>query len=595
MCGITGIIGRVDKGDLKTMTDTLEHRGPDGDGFWINDNSDVGFGHRRLSIIELSDKGSQPMQIDNNNYVITFNGEIYNYIELRKELESLGIVCTTGTDTEVLIKAYKLWGEDCLSKLDGMFAFAIWDEYKQEMFCARDRFGEKPFFFTRQNGALYFASEIKSFWSVGIQKNYNNQRIFHFLNSGSVNPYYLKGSTFFNEINELKPGHFLKVKLDLSSVEQEYWNVSSIKPSQDTFAQATEKQFHLLDQSVMRRLRSDVPVGSSLSGGLDSSILVSLLPNHSKDRQSTFSARFDGFKFDEGAYIDAVLEKKDIDAQRVSPTSENFLNSLENLLYHQDEPINSASVFLQYSVMELAKKHNVTVLLDGQGADEHLGGYYSFVRSYLRELKRNKNLKFKKVKREFESSLNQSFEFGFLEKKFTGIPKILKILEKARSNKLQNRGVSKEFYDQFKSDPNPKRDFSSFQDCRHSHINDGFLQELLRYADRNSMAHSREVRLPYLDHKLVEYNCSLPVEYFLKDGWTKHIQRKAFENIIPSQIAWRKEKVGYVAPQEEWLAQNLVKEEIERSYLNLQKEGFISDKKSTDKWRTLMISNFMGL
>ena len=170
MCGITGIIGRVDKGDLKMMTDTLEHRGPDGDGFWINDNSDVGFGHRRLSIIELSDKGSQPMQIDNNNYVITFNGEIYNYIELRKELESLGIVCKTGTDTEVLIKAYKLWGEDCLSKLDGMFAFAIWDEYKQEMFCARDRFGEKPFFFTRQNGALYFASEIKALLEFNISR-----------------------------------------------------------------------------------------------------------------------------------------------------------------------------------------------------------------------------------------------------------------------------------------------------------------------------------------------------------------------------------------------------------------------------------------
>jgi asparagine synthase (glutamine-hydrolysing) len=374
MCGIAGILKYnntfVDSNELQRMTDAIIHRGPDGEGHWVNNKKNIGFGHRRLSIIDLSDNGKQPMHYADGRYAITFNGEIYNYIELKEQLIKKGYQFYSDSDTEVLLALYQDKKENCLTYLDGMFAFAIWDEKEQELFCARDRFGEKPFHYYQDPTQFVFGSEIKEFWALGIERKVSAYRAELFLKHGLVDDYKDVTSTYYEGIKKLDAAHYMRVTSSGKIQITKYWQINE---ETELFAgsieDAAEHFLNLLTESVGLRLRSDVPVGSSLSGGLDSSSLVMLIDQlkGANLKQNTFSARFKNFEKDEGKYVETVVKAcKNVEVHYTWPDENYFLEVFDKVNYHQDEPYGSASIIAQYAVMEHAKKSNVTVLLDGQ-------------------------------------------------------------------------------------------------------------------------------------------------------------------------------------------------------------------------------------
>ena len=392
MCGITGILS-FDSKEIKSevihsMNNQQIHRGPDGEGIWINDTSNVGLGHRRLSILDLSERGAQPMHLANNRFSITFNGEIYNYVELKKELLDSGVSFSTETDTEVLLVLYTKYGADCLQKLDGMFAFSIWDDVKKELFCARDRFGEKPFYFYKDSNRFVFASEMKALFAAGVTKSINTERVGGYLKYNAIVDHHDLSSTFYKDIYQLEASNFLLINNSGNVTKTKYWELNNTLNSTPTIKEASVRFRELFEQSVKRRLRADVSVGSSLSGGLDSSSIVRVIDElkNKTQKQKTFSARFKDFDKDEGEYIEAVINRSNVDAHYTWPDGDKFINDLEKVAYHQEEPFQSASISAQWEVMKFAKEHNTNVLMDGQGADEYLAGYHSLILPYLKDL-----------------------------------------------------------------------------------------------------------------------------------------------------------------------------------------------------------------
>lgn len=582
MCGIAGIYSYSKKSieleELKGMTKVIIHRGPDGEGHWINETRNVGFGHRRLAIIDLTDKGHQPMHYIGNRYTITFNGEIYNYIELRKFLKKEGYNFNSDSDTEVILALYDLRREDCLSDLDGMFAFAIWDEVEQTLFCARDRFGEKPFHYYNDGKRFIFASEIKQFWALNIRKEVKEEQILEYINDGFINDDTIPGSTFYHGICKLDAAHYLIIKNGSTPKISKYWDIN-LKGAKflGSIEEAAEKFLLLLTNSIKIRLRSDVPVGSSLSGGLDSSAIVMLIDSIKRENviQNTFSARFKNFVKDEGVHIKKVVEScKRLNAHYIWPDQNYFEKVIDKVIFHQDEPFGSVSIIAQYSVMELAKQNGVTVLLDGQGADEYLAGYLPFYLTYLNQLYYTESSDYAdefKSYNNFHSAIlpyksingNETLrmKLGRYKKSIFGLPK-------PYSNALQN-----ELY---------------------KHLTMDGLQDLLRYADRNSMAHSREIRLPFLSHELVEFAFSLPDNYKLKSGWTKYILRKSMENILPSSICWRTDKIGYEAPQIEWMNSPSIMDSIFKASKRFNIKTKKKDISHVDvNWRLLMLEKYV--
>ncbi len=391
MCGIAGIISmnphHVSTERLKAMTDSIAHRGPDGEGFWLNENKTVGFGHRRLAIIDLSDAGKQPMHLF-NRYSITCNGEIYNYPELKEVLKEKGYAFRTQTDTEVILAAYDHWKDECLQQFDGMFAFAIWDEVEQTLFTARDRFGEKPFYYFFDGEQFVFASEMKALWAAGVEKKINHSMLLNYIGLGWVkNPADLS-QTFYENISSLPQSHYLKLDMRTGKNEiGQYWDLDKETQTTLSEAEAIEQFFQLFNTSIKRRLRSDVEVGTSLSGGLDSSSIAATISqlqtnNH---KLQTFTASFPGFEKDETAYAKQIADKFQLQHHLVTPTAETLLNDIEKLIRHQEEPFQSSSIYAQYKVYELAKQQGVKVILDGQGADETLGGYHKYIHWFLQE------------------------------------------------------------------------------------------------------------------------------------------------------------------------------------------------------------------
>ncbi len=347
MCGIAGIISSnpalINTAALKKMADTLEHRGPDGEGFWINEKNNAGFGHRRLSVIDLSDSAAQPMHYM-NRYTIVFNGEIYNYLELRLELNKAGYFFNTGSDTEVILAAYDLYKFRCLQYFDGMFAFAIWDEELQQLFAARDRFGEKPFYYFSQDDTFKFASEMKALWANGVEKNIDKKMLLNYLALGHVQNPSDKAQTFYKNIHSLKPAHYLLLQAPSNRFSiVHYWDINKQVSQNFTEAQALHKLEHLLTGSVHRRLRSDVRLGACLNGGLDNSTIVAFINSlfqkrNSDTRLKTFSAVFPGFQKDESSYIRLVTERFKILNYQVTPDAPGLINDFEKLCDHQEEP-----------------------------------------------------------------------------------------------------------------------------------------------------------------------------------------------------------------------------------------------------------------
>jgi asparagine synthase (glutamine-hydrolysing) len=578
MCGIAGIIKlnktKIDIKTIKNMTNIIQHRGPDAEGIWLNSDKTIGFGHRRLSIIAIGNDGAQPMNYFDNRYTITYNGEIYNYLEIKEILLIKGVFFNTNSDTEVILASYHIYKEKCLDLFDGMFSFVIYDSLENKVFCARDRFGEKPFHYCIYENSFYFGSEIKQFWAAGIPKIIDDVKITSFIETGFLESKISKEKTFYKNVLRLDAAHYISLNLDSPKISPvKYWDIDLNKPKYSgNFEDATKIFYSLLHESVKLRLRSDVQLGSSLSGGLDSSTIVSLinLISENAPNQNTFSARFKDYDKDEGYYIKQILDScKNLTDYNVWPDSNYFNDVFEKVIYYQDEPFGSSSSVAQYAVMELAKSKGVKVLLDGQGADEYLAGYPGYYEQYLNQLyhssKHNYYKELKKYNQLHNSNIRNFSETMTLRMKCGLFKK--KILNQTMP--FNNKLSEMLYYDT---------------------MNNG-LKDLLRFADRNSMAHSVEVRLPFLSHKLVEFVFGLPDNYKLSDGWSKYILRNSMQQYLPDKITWRVDKIGYEPPQQSWLSHPLWQQEISNSYKYFQVEKEINNQNKgiIDKdWRVLI-------
>ncbi|MBC7826482.1 MAG: asparagine synthase (glutamine-hydrolyzing) [Chitinophagaceae bacterium] len=583
MCGIAGIISsdpdRFNTAIVQKMTMALSHRGPDGDSIWTNPSQQVLFGHRRLSIIDLSENGRQAMHYQ-SRYTIIYNGEIYNYLEIKGDLQKKGYSFQTLSDTEVILAAYECYQEQCLQLFDGMFSFSIWDEQQQTLFAARDRFGEKPFYYFHDTvgNILWFASEIKALSAAGIGISVNNRQLSMYLSLGYPDDPSDPETTFYNNIKQLPAANFLLYDLPGRKLTtHQYWKLDKEKQITISEPRAFETFNDLFKVSIARRLRSDVPLGTSLSGGLDSSAVTAMIHNQTNSAgRKTFSSVFPGFIKDESLHIERVATAFKLENYAVTPTPEEFTRDFEKLLYHHESPISSASVYLQYRVFELAKQHDVKVLLDGQGADEILGGYTKYIHLYLQELiHQNKFSEFqieKKALRSNQMPFNWTWK-NYVAAKFTHLSKTR--LEKRESDAIKrNSDLVPDFFRQnLNGNTISKPHVSKLNDILYFNTCLSGLQELLRYADRNSMAHGREVRLPFLSHELVEFIFSLPSHFKIHDGWTKWILRKTVEKKLPRETVWRKDKIGFEPPQKSWMEHILV-----RDYLHESKKKLVDKK-----------------
>jgi asparagine synthase (glutamine-hydrolysing) len=587
MCGIAGIIQSSpdnQRGELvKKMTEAIAHRGPDGEGFWQNDESTTFFGHRRLSIIDLSLNAAQPLHY-NDRFVIIHNGEIYNYIELREELVGKGYSFRSQTDTEVIAAAYAEWGDECVDQFDGMFSFAIWDKKEKELFAARDRFGEKPFFYSydQQKRLFWFASEMKALWAGGLKQSPNLKMLFNFLTIGYVDNPNNPQETFDNNIEKLPPAHFLKIKTSagFEVTIEKYWDLDpEFVNKKVSDKDALEKFRELFQTSVKRRLRSDVSLGTSLSGGLDSSSIVATILQHetSNLKLQTFSAIFPAFEKNEERYIDEVTKHFSLQSHRAIIHEDEIPSLLQKVIHYQDEPFGSAGTLPQFKVFSLAADHNVKVLLDGQGADETLAGYHKYYKWYWQELFLKRKLaRSGELKAAKKNGVNENFgirnviaaivpEFAsvFLERQY--------LLNALRQEDLTKDFVHFQSREAYYTTPTifSLNGALYFNTCMHG------LEELLRYADRNSMAHGREVRLPFLSHELVEFIFSLPSHFKIRQGWTKWILRQSMTGHLPQDITWRKDKVGFEPPQQQWMKHHAVMELIHEGKRRLVKEKIL--------------------
>ena len=392
MCGISGIVNRdnraVEEEEIKKINSLIAHRGPDDEGYYFASN--FAFGHRRLSILDLSSDGHQPMSYL-DRYTITYNGEIYNYIEIKEELTTCGYSFSSQTDTEVVLASYDRWGSDCVNRFNGMWAFALYDKQKEIIFCSRDRFGIKPFYYTRIKNRFIFGSEIKQLLEFYSERFVNRKILVDFLVAGAVEH---TNETFFENIFKLEQSHNLIYNLKTHTINIEnYYRLSQNIKSQDlTMDESVQEYKKRLYRAVELRLRSDVKVGTSLSGGLDSSALCAiasrLYHQNSSDRFMAIHAKSIEKKTDESFYAKVVAMECGLDLHIVEPSSEDFLKSMDELIYTMEEPYGGASVYMQYFVMQEAKRLGCKVMLDGQGGDETLLGYNRYFVLYLKEVLR---------------------------------------------------------------------------------------------------------------------------------------------------------------------------------------------------------------
>ncbi len=567
MCGISGLIGLkpVNLATLDAMTNILAHRGPDDAGTWASSDRRQALGHRRLSIIDTSDGGHQPMV--RGGQVVTFNGEIYNYLEVREHLIAEGAVFTSKSDTEVLLAAYQMWGDGFLDELNGMFAFAILDNDRHRLICARDRYGEKPFLFHASETRFAFASEYKALLPLaGVPSSINEVRLFRFLDDPSRG---LDDSrqTVFAGIQQLLPGEVLTLDLnDLSYSIRRYWTLKpddNVRGLNETDAQAQFRD--LLTDSVRIRMRSDVPLGSCLSGGLDSSSVVCIGRRlvGADPVYDTFTGRFKGSDRDESEWADIVASHAHTRQHIADPTPDGLLEDVAGFIWTNELPVGSTSQYAQWSVFELAKASGTTVLLDGQGGDELLGGYEQYFEAYLAALHATGDdadigQETKRIRDRYPAAL------------LTGKQRSLRRLPPAVRHLaagLSGSGSDFKFGVRWPlsrrlappDDPGADRP-RGLNQLTEALFEDSFrtnLPVLLRYGDRNSMAHSREVRLPFCDHRLAEFVFSLPPRMLMGGGQTKRLLRGAMRGIVPDTILDRWNKQGFVPPQSDWFQRSL--------------------------------------
>jgi asparagine synthase (glutamine-hydrolysing) len=598
MCGITGIVateGVVSPPVLQRMTDLLAHRGPDGAGFMVaagswghlhhsfrdragtslTDTIRVALGHRRLAILDLSDRGLQPMGIPDGRTWVVFNGEIYNYRELRSSLQSRGHVFRTRTDTEVVLRAYMEWGEACLAQFDGMFAFAVWDDTRARLFCARDRLGIKPFYYATPPGLFVFASEIKSLLAhPDCRREVDDVAAAGFLVHSNCD---YAERTLFRGIRSLPAAHSLT--LDASTgriVTRPYWRLAPAPPCDDGCEDRVAAVREALIAAVRTHLVSDVRIGSCLSGGLDSSTLVGIIGKLSSedpssasavgDRLYTFTSCFDDRAFDEREYALAVANSVGAQAHLVFPSPSDFWSEFERMAWYQDMPFGVLSFYAQWRVMRAAREAGVKVLIDGQGGDEVFGGYAKFRYAYLASLLRASRLT--AVTRELVGMVRRRDGYFFdLRRGYRYLPRYMRRALKVDS--LLQRVLRRDWHQTVADESTPatrwwryareanNRQSTLLQRVQVDDITIDTLPQLLRMEDRSSMAFSIEARVPLLDHRVVELGLSLPDHLKVHDGWSKYAVRRAMAGLLPERVRLRTTKLGFAAPDRTWLTGDL--------------------------------------
>jgi asparagine synthase (glutamine-hydrolysing) len=563
MCGICGIIelnGRkTEEKNLRLMMKTMKHRGPDDEGIFQEGN--VGLGFVRLSIIDLSPAGHQPMFSDCGQYVLVYNGEIYNYIELREELQVKGYTFRTKTDSEVLLKSYLEWGEECLHRFNGMWAFVIYNRNEKTIFAARDRFGIKPFYYLQNQDFFAFASEIPPLLTLlQVKPQPDYQSIFDYLVFNRTDQ---TERTFFSEVKKLQHGHILLMDLNQHSrvgilVGRQWYNLKERVLKSEGFKNPQEYK-ELFTSAIGLRLRSDVPVGVCLSGGLDSSSIVSiLLHDFKKSDLNTFSAVYKkGQKGDETEYINefnSSLTKMFF----ASPDAGSLEKDLIQFVKAHGEPISSTSPYAQYIVMKLAQGE-VVVTLDGQGADEQLAGYHYFFGFFFKDLLTHGQLN-RLISEMFHYLAKHNSLMGIKSFLFFMMPHRIRTKLKINEKGYLNPVFAKTFSNTSSIGYNLYGS-KTLTDALLDHF-EYKLEHLLKWEDRNSMWFSLEARVPFLDYRLVEKTIATSNALKIWKGTTKHILREAMKGILPDKIYNRQDKVGFGTPQDEWFREQALQKII---------------------------------
>lgn len=556
----------VDSKRLKEMNDSIQHRGPDGEGFYYYGN--VGFGHRRLSILDLSDLGAQPMKYG-ENLTITYNGEVYNYIEIRESLKQKGYVFTSGTDTEVILASYQEWGEECVHRFNGMWAFAIHDIKRNIVFISRDRFGVKPLHYFEDQQSFLFGSEIKQILTQVVDRKVNMQMLFDYLYLGY---HHHTNFTFFENILSLAPGHNLIFNLNTGQYQISKWYTFDVKEQfKDLSFDEAQRLFEsTIDTAIHLRLRSDVRVGTCLSGGMDSSYIATVA---AKEYNATSGESFKAITAqsiekatDESSFAKMVVNSAALDWKITRPETDDFLRSIESVIESQEEPFGSPSIIMQYFVMKKAKEEGCIVLLDGQGGDEALLGYDRYYAAYINQQKGifNKIKTAIKITKNSKLSLKDVILYTlYFSNASIRVARQLKRNKfvKQQFKSFLNRSLIKTISDASKN----------LTDLQRFEITQGQLQKLLKYEDRNSMRFSIETRVPFVDFNVMELSISLPFDYKMNNGWSKYILRKTAESKLPKEIVWRQNKFGFEAPTKIWLA------EKSRFFNEIRNSKFLDD------------------
>lgn len=573
MCGIVGwkkIREKVHHQEMVDIANTIAHRGPDGEGYYFNDDNSLCLAHKRLAIIDPLN-GQQPMKSRDKNLVITFNGAIYNFLELRRELISLGYPIQTYSDTEVLLYSYQEWGESCLKKLNGMFAFVIYDVKNKKLFGARDRLGEKPLYYYHDNKNFIFASEIKAILESGVCRSEMNHESLH---EYLTFQYYLADNTLFNYIFKLKPGHYFVYDEVLNKLSiTEYWDVNfEYQNEEHTEEFYIDQLQNLINDSISLRLRADVPLGSHLSGGIDSSAVATLnaLRLGENFKLETFTGKFaEGPDFDESSYAKLVSKNINSNYNEILITSDDFLNHIKDIIWFMDEPQAGPGVLSQFVVAKKARE-KVKVVLGGQGGDETFIGYTRyFIAYYSKMLKRNIESKgeyYRNILNSMTPSLFQINGYQMLLQDFwaDGIfdedsRRYFRLSDRFSSNESI---FSKDFLNS-ESDIFSKFD-AIFSKYSSSIINKmsyfdlkTFLPSLLHVEDRTSMVNAIESRVPLIDHRIIEFVASIPVHIKFKNGISKYLLKKVFKNIVPDEVLNRTDKKGFPTPTNIWFKTSL--------------------------------------
>ena len=583
MCGIAGIVHfsrqSVDARLLEAMTQSLAHRGPDGEGYVLLTHSlddkpisvigrlsdsvratppryTIGLGHRRLAILDRSPLGHQPMACEQGEIWITYNGEIYNYIEIREELQRLGWCFRSMTDTEVILRAYQQWGIECLSRFNGMFAFAIWDGLRNQLFCARDRLGIKPFYYRETSDGIMFGSEIKALLQdPGQVRTPNRSSVHAFLVLGLQDH---SEETFFTGICQLRPGHALVLDEEQLRVHR-WWDLPSSELGEVDDGFAVESLRGLFEDAVRLHLRSDVPVGSCLSGGLDSSAIVCAMRRVLPDQQiKTFSSCFDEAKYDERPYSQAVVRESRVESMEVFPDARSLFADLPRVLWFQDEPFSGASYLAQWAVMRAASEQGLKVLLDGQGGDELLCGYPGYWGSFIGDLFCSGSiadgLHALSACYRRQSRLDPMVVSNIARALLPG-----RLVSQSRSWIKGNANwINPEFISCYPIDATYGKRFpTALENHAAAYLQTHSLPALLHHEDRNSMAFSIEARLPFLDARLVDCLWKWPAKLKLRDGVSKYVMREAMKGLIPEKVRTRRDKMGFATPQDRWLRETL--------------------------------------